>query len=152
MFVIGFGKKCLEPRWPVIKWRKGVLFWFLVGRLIAVMGAEREKVRCYAKTPHFLPPQVAPVRGGIGGYVFMRYPYESTPVLFLFFASCISHLNWHFSSRFSLHPFYHASTFKMAPATAAQRVSSVLAHLNPPSESGKNKLLRKNPDDIVRCK
>ncbi len=51
-----------------------------------------------------------------------------------------------------IHLLYHGSTFKMAPATAAQRVSSVLAHLNPPSESGKDKLLRKNPDDIVGCK
>ena len=35
---------------------------------------------------------------------------------------------------------------------ATQRLSSVLAHLNPPSSEagGRAKLLQKNPDDIVR--
>jgi len=34
---------------------------------------------------------------------------------------------------------------------AAQRLSSVLAHLNPLSDStGRAKILQKNPDDIVR--
>jgi hypothetical protein len=39
----------------------------------------------------------------------------------------------------------------IANMAATQRLSSVLAHLNPLSEStGRAKLLQKNPDDIVR--
>jgi acetyl-CoA acyltransferase 1 len=34
-------------------------------------------------------------------------------------------------------------------ASAGQRLNSVLGHLNPVAESGREKLLRKNKDDIV---
>jgi hypothetical protein len=35
-------------------------------------------------------------------------------------------------------------------SSTTQRISSVLAHLNPLSENGREKLLKKNADDIVR--
>jgi len=35
-------------------------------------------------------------------------------------------------------------------ASAGERLSTVMGHLNPSKASGKSKLLEKNPDDIVR--
>lgn len=51
---------------------------------------------------------------------------------------------------------FHSGTSKLLvknkKMAATQRLSSVLAHINPPSsqEGGRAKLLQKNPDDIVR--